>query len=584
MEASYGKKGQSVVDMNNAAIDHGVGAIIKVDVPAAWAECEDEVLGKVWGDDFADQLLTPMNTLNGDKLPVSTLARVADGTFPVGTSKFEKRGIAIDVPVWNMQKCIQCNQCSFVCPHAAIRPVLLNEAEAAALPNGYPSKAATGVKGALFTMAISPLDCQGCGNCANICPVKALDMVPLESQLDKDAVWTYVMKDVTPKANPMNKHTVKGSQFEQPLLEFSGACPGCGETPYAKLITQLFGDRMYIANATGCSSIWGASAPSMPYTTNKDGHGPSWGNSLFEDNAEFGLGMFISVEQSRDRVEALAKEVLAAGAEGELKAALEAWLEGKNVSEGTRERATALTEALTKAEPTEAVKTLLDLKQYFIKRSHWIFGGDGWSYDIGYGGVDHVLASGKNVNVVIFDTEVYSNTGGQSSKATPTAAVAQFAAGGKRTKKKDIGRMAMSYGYIYVAQCAMGADKNQLVKALTEAEAYDGPSLIVCYAPCINHGLKAGMGCSQLEEKKAVECGYWSCYRYNPALIEEGKNPFKLDSTKAPKASFRDFLMGEVRFSSLAKVMPDIAEELYAKTEKDAMDRLAAYVKLDAGN
>ena len=577
---SYGKKGQKVVDMNNAAIDQGVGAIVAVPVPAEWANAEGDNKPAKTGNAFADDIMVPMNRLEGDSLPVSTFKGMEDGTFPSGTAAFEKRGIAINVPEWDVTKCIQCNQCAFVCPHAAIRPILMTEAEAAKLPNGYGAKDATGIKGSKFTMAISPLDCQGCGSCANICPVKALTMKPLATQLDKDAVWSYALKEVTPKANPMNKFSVKGSQFEQPLFEYSGACAGCGETPYAKLITQLFGDRMMIANATGCSSIWGASAPSMPYTKNHEGHGPAWANSLFEDAAEYGLGMFLGVDQSRDRVKALVEEALAAGVGAELKAAMEDWTSKMNVSDGTRERAAKLAEALAKeAKGNKTLETLLDLKQFFVKRSHWIFGGDGWGYDIGYGGVDHVLASGKNVNIMIFDTEVYSNTGGQSSKSTPTAAVAQFAAGGKRTKKKDIGRMAMSYGYIYVAQVSMGADKNQVVKALQEAEAYDGPSLVIAYAPCINHGLKAGMGKSQLEEKAAVDCGYWANYRFNPDKVEKGENPFTLDS-KEPTGNFKDFLMGEVRYASLKKVMPDLAEALYAKTEKDATERLAAYKKL----
>lgn len=580
---SYGKKGQNVVDMNNAAIDAGVNAITEVKVPAAWADAKETKTTGVTGNEFVDKLLVPMNRLEGDKLPVSAFMKHEDGTFPSGTAAYEKRGIAINVPEWNVTKCIQCNQCAFVCPHASIRPALLTAAEAAALPNGYGSKDAIGVKDTKFAMMVSPLDCEGCGNCAQICPVKALEMKPLDTQMDKAPVWDYFMHKVAPKPNPMNKASVKGVQFEQPLLEYSGACAGCGETPYAKLATQLFGDRMMIANATGCTSIWGASAPAMPYTKNAEGHGPSWANSLFEDNAEYGLGMFLGVEQSRERVKALAETALNNGVNGDLKTALEEWLKGMHVTEGTRERAAALVAALEKSgAKDETLATLLSLQQYFIKRSHWIFGGDGWGYDIGYGGLDHVLASGKNVNVLVFDTEVYSNTGGQSSKSTPTAAVAQFSASGKRTKKKDLGMMAMSYGYVYVAQVAMGYDKNQVLKAMREAEAYEGPSLIIAYCPCINHGLKAGMGCSQLEEKRAVECGYWANYRYNPELKAEGKNPFTLDS-KAPTADFKEFLMGEVRYASLKKSFPEIAEQLYAKTQKDAQERLAGYQKLAEG-
>ena len=583
VEHSYGKKGQNIVDMNNAAIDKGIDAIVAVDVPASWAEAGDTAAEAATGNEFVDKLLVPMNKLEGDKLPVSAFADYADGTFPSGTAAYEKRGIAIDVPEWQMDTCIQCNQCAFVCPHAAIRPVLMTEEEAAKAPATLPSKPAIGAKGLMFGISISPLDCTGCGNCAQVCPApkgKALVMKPLDTQLDKAAAWEYSQKEVAPKANPLNKKTMKGIQFEQPLLEFSGACAGCGETPYAKLVTQLVGDRMMIANATGCTSIWGASAPSMPYTKNCKGHGPSWANSLFEDNAEYGLGMFLGVKQSRERVEDMVKAMLEGELPEDLKAALTDWLEHVNDSEGTRERAEALTAALGKYKDNcDKCAALYDEKQFFVKRSHWIFGGDGWAYDIGYGGLDHVLASGENVNVMVFDTEVYSNTGGQSSKSTPTAAIAKFAASGKKTKKKDLGMMAMSYGYVYVAQVAMGADKNQTLKAIAEAEAYDGPSLIIAYAPCINHGLKVGMGCSQLEEKRAVDCGYWATYRFNPELKEQGKNPFILDS-KEPTANFRDFLMGEVRFSSLQKMFPDTAEALFEKTEKDAMTRLDGYKKL----
>ena len=583
VEHSYGKKGQNIVDMNNAAIDKGIDAIVAVEVPAGWAEAGDTAAEAATGNEFVDKLLVPMNKLEGDKLPVSAFTDYADGTFPSGTAAYEKRGIAIDVPEWQMDTCIQCNQCAFVCPHAAIRPVLMTEEEAAKAPATLPSKPAIGAKGLLFSMSISPLDCTGCGNCAQVCPApkgKALVMKPLDTQLEKAAAWDYSQKEVAPKANPLNKKTMKGIQFEQPLLEFSGACAGCGETPYAKLVTQLVGDRMMIANATGCTSIWGASAPSMPYTKNCKGHGPSWANSLFEDNAEYGLGMFLGVKQSRERVEDMVKAMLEGELPEDLKAALTDWLEHVNDSEGTRERADALTAALEKYKDNcDKCAALYDEKQFFVKRSHWIFGGDGWAYDIGYGGLDHVLASGENVNVMVFDTEVYSNTGGQSSKSTPTAAIAKFAASGKKTKKKDLGMMAMSYGYVYVAQVAMGADKNQTLKAIAEAEAYDGPSLIIAYAPCINHGLKVGMGCSQLEEKRAVDCGYWATYRFNPELKEQGKNPFILDS-KEPTANFRDFLMGEVRFSSLQKMFPDTAEALFEKTEKDAKTRLDGYKKL----
>lgn len=584
VEHSYGKKGQNIVDMNNAAIDQGINAITEVAVPAAWAEAEDSHQAAATGNKFIDDVLVPMNRLEGDKLPVSTfVAEHADGTFPSGTSAYEKRGIAINVPEWQIDTCIQCNQCAFVCPHAAVRPVLMTEEEAAKAPAGLPSKDAIGAKGLKFAITISPLDCTGCGNCAQVCPApkgKALMMKPLDTQVAKTVNWDYAMKEVAHKPNPMSKLTMKGIQFEQPLLEFSGACAGCGETPYAKLVTQLVGDRMMIANATGCTSIWGASAPSMPYTKNCAGHGPSWANSLFEDNAEYGLGMYLGVKQSRERVADMVRAMPLDQAPEDLRKALTDWLDNMNVSEGTRERADALTAALEKYKDScDKCAALYKEKQFFVKRSHWIFGGDGWGYDIGYGGLDHVLASGENVNVMVFDTEVYSNTGGQSSKSTPTAAIAKFAASGKKTKKKDLGMMAMSYGYVYVAQVAMGADKNQTLKAIAEAEAYDGPSLIIAYAPCINHGLKVGMGCSQLEAKRAVEAGYWANYRYNPDLKEQGKNPFILDS-KEPTADFREFLMGEVRYSSLQKMFPDTAEALFEKTEADAKERLNNYKKL----
>ena len=587
VEHSYGKKGQNVVDMNNAAIDRGIDAITAVNVPASWANAADSHKAAATGNEFIDDVLVPMNRLEGDKLPVSTfMGDRVDGTFPSGTSAYEKRGIAIDVPEWQIDTCIQCNQCAFVCPHAVIRPVLMTEEEAAAAPATLQSKDAMGAKGLKFSMVISPMDCTGCGNCAQVCPApkgKALIMKPLATQVEKTANWDYAMNKVSHKPNPMSKTTMKGIQFEQPLLEFSGACGGCGETPYAKLVTQLVGDRMMISNATGCSSIWGASAPSMPYTKNCAGHGPSWANSLFEDNAEYGLGMYLGVKQSRERVAEMAKEMLAGApqdADPEVISALTEWLEKMDESEGTRERADALEKALAKhAGECEKAAALYKEKQFIVKRSPWILGGDGWAYDIVYGGLDHVLASGENINVMVFDTEVYSNTGGQSSKSTPTAAIAKFAASGKKTKKKDLGMMAISYGYVYVAQVAMGADKNQTLKAIAEAEAYDGPSLIIAYAPCINHGLKVGMGCTQLEEKRAVEAGYWANYRYNPLLKEKGQNPFILDS-KEPTANFRDFLMGEVRFSSLQKMFPETSEKLFEKTEADAKERLANYKKM----
>ncbi|MCR8608300.1 pyruvate:ferredoxin (flavodoxin) oxidoreductase, partial [Salmonella enterica subsp. enterica serovar Typhimurium] len=575
---SYGKKGQKVVDMNNAAIDKGVESIVKIDIPESWKDAKDEeVENNHKMTEFVKNIVIPMNRQEGDSLPVSTFMGMEDGTFEAGTAAYEKRGIAVNVPEWVPEKCIQCNQCAYVCPHAAIRPFLLNDAEKAAAPESMklvPAKALKTEEPLSFSIGVTPLDCTGCGNCAQVCPApgKALIMKPQESQHDQMEAWDYAVEEVSAKKNPMNKNTVKGSQFEQPLLEFSGACAGCGETPYAKLITQLFGDRMMIANATGCSSIWGGSAPSTPYTINHKGHGPAWANSLFEDNAEFGLGMFLGVKAIRERIANNLKALLEEGVNDDVKVVVEDWLANMNNGEGTRDRAEKLEAALATVN-SELAKKVLDEKDYFVKRSQWIFGGDGWAYDIGYGGVDHVLASGEDVNIFVFDTEVYSNTGGQSSKSTPTAAIAKFAASGKKTKKKDLGMMAMSYGYVYVAQVNMGADKNQTLKAIAEAEAYQGPSLIIGYAPCINHGIKIGMGNSQQEAKRATDCGYWAMYRYNPQL-KGTKNPFALDS-KEPKADFKEFLMGEVRYASLAKAFPEAADALFEKTYNDAMERLA---------
>ena len=590
----YGNQGQKIIDMNYAAIEKGMESAVKISVPEAWKNAQDKARdiqhvacacsSEAVIDDlpaFVEELMVPMNRQEGDNLPVSAFKGREDGTFPVGTSAYEKRGIALNVPEWQIEHCIQCNQCAFVCPHASIRPALATESEMKAAPAGFTAKAAVGAKELQFRIAVSPLDCIGCGNCAQVCPAKekALVMKPFESQLGQAPLWDYAMS-LAPKANPMNKETVKGSQFETPLLEFSGACGGCGETPYAKLVTQLFGDRMMIANATGCSSIWGASAPSMPYTKNHLGQGPAWANSLFEDNAEYGYGMFLGVKQSRQR---LANDIAAASklaVSDELKAAFEDWLANIDNGAGTRERTAKLIALLENEKGSDALlNSIYENKDFLVKRSQWIFGGDGWAYDIGFGGLDHVLAMNEDVNVLVFDTEVYSNTGGQSSKSTPTAAIAKFAASGKRTKKKDLGMIAMSYGYVYVAQISMGADKNQTLKAIAEAEAYPGPSLIIAYAPCINHGLKAGMGASQLEAKKAVEAGYWGMYRYNPALLEQGKNPFSIDS-KEPTASFKEFLMGEVRYSSLQKQFPEQAEALFVKTEQDAKERLESYKRM----
>ncbi|AEF17962.1 MULTISPECIES: pyruvate:ferredoxin (flavodoxin) oxidoreductase [Thermoanaerobacterium] len=588
---SYGHKGEKIVNMNYAAVDRGIDALVKVDVPASWANAEDEVKVERNVPDFIKNIADVMNRQEGDKLPVSAFVGMEDGTFPMGTAAYEKRGIAVDVPEWQMDNCIQCNQCAYVCPHAAIRPFLLNEEEVKNAPEGFTSKKAVGkgLEGLNFRIQVSVLDCTGCGVCANTCPSKekSLIMKPLETQLDQAKNWEYAMS-LSHKENPLGTDTVKGSQFEKPLLEFSGACAGCGETPYARLVTQLFGDRMLIANATGCSSIWGGSAPSTPYTVNKDGHGPAWANSLFEDNAEFGFGMALAVKQQREKLADIVKEALELDLTQDLKNALKLWLDNFNSSEITKKTANIIVSLIQDyktddAKVKELLNEILDRKEYLVKKSQWIFGGDGWAYDIGFGGLDHVLASGEDVNVLVFDTEVYSNTGGQSSKATPVGAIAQFAAAGKGIGKKDLGRIAMSYGYVYVAQIAMGANQAQTIKALKEAESYPGPSLIIAYAPCINHGIKLGMSCSQIEEKKAVEAGYWHLYRYNPMLKAEGKNPFILDS-KAPTASYKEFIMGEVRYSSLAKTFPERAEALFEKAEELAKEKYETYKKLAEQN
>ena len=588
---SYGKKGDTILNMNYAAVDRGVDGAVKVEIPASWATAEDtEAAAARKKTEFVKNIVEPMNAQEGDKLPVSAFSGREDGHFPTGTAAYEKRGVAVNVPEWNAENCIQCNQCSYVCPHAAIRPILVTDEELAKAPAAFKAVEAKGgaaFAGLKYRMQVSSLDCLGCGSCAVVCPApnKALEMKPLETQEAEAANWDFAMDEVAHKANPMSKESVKGSQFEQPLLEFSGACAGCGETPYAKLVTHLFGDRMYVANATGCSSIWGGSAPSMPYTTNKDGHGPAWANSLFEDNAEYGLGMASAVKHMRNGLKDKLENLKAIDAS--VAGVVDAWVETMNDGEASKEATKALVAALeayngADAEAKNIVAYVLENKDQLAKKSQWIFGGDGWAYDIGYGGLDHVLASGEDVNVLVLDTEVYSNTGGQASKSTPVGAVAQFAASGKRVKKKDLGMMAMSYGYVYVAQVAMGADKNQLVKALVEAEKYHGPSLIIAYAPCINHGLKGGMSGAQNEIKRAVEAGYWQMYRFNPELKKEGKNPFTLDS-KEPTGNFREFLLSEVRYSSLQRTFPEIAEELFEQTEATAKERLEGYKKLAQG-
>ncbi|MBR0051692.1 MAG: pyruvate:ferredoxin (flavodoxin) oxidoreductase [Firmicutes bacterium] len=582
IEKTYGKKGENVVKMNWAAVDAGLTGFHQVKVPASWKTAEDKPAKAKKVPEFIEKVLVPMNRQECDKLPVSTFAGIEDGTFPSGTAAYEKRGVAVKVPMWHPENCIQCNQCSFVCPHATIRPILLTEEEKAKAPASFETIKALGKEaaGMAFRMQVSPLDCLGCGNCADICPskTKALTMESFASQEAEAANWEFAME--IGEKPVMDKGSVKGSQFAFPYFEFSGACAGCGETPYIKVVTQLFGDRMMIANATGCSSIWGASAPSMPYTTDKNGRGPSWANSLFEDNAEFGLGMATAVRQNREKVKDIVCELAETTKSAEIKEAAKAWVEGMDEGSTSRAQSEALMAAVNKAKLSgRAAELKAELKakeDFLVKKSVWCLGGDGWSYDIGYGGLDHVLASGEDINVLVFDTEVYSNTGGQSSKATPAAAIAKFAASGKKTKKKDLGMMAASYGYVYVAQVAMGADKNQFLKAIKEAESYHGPSLIICYAPCINHGLKKGMGKTQENEKLAVECGYWQLYRFNPELKKKGENPFVLDS-KDPTGSFRDFIMDQVRYASLSKEFPDKAEALYEKAENDAKERLEGY-------
>ncbi len=586
IEHAYGKKGEKIVQMNRAAVDAGENGLHKVAVPAAWKDAADEKEAKKDVPQFIEEVLAPMSRQEGDDLPVSAFKDRPDGTFPSGTSAYEKRGVAVNVPMWHSENCIQCNQCSFVCPHASIRPFLLDEADAAAAPEGFTTIKATGkeLAGLQYKIQVSPLDCMGCGNCADVCPakVKALTMEPLGTQMDEASNWEFAV-GLTDKNDLMARTTVKGSQFTSPYFEFSGACAGCGETPYIKVITQLYGDRMMIANATGCSSIWGASAPSMPYTTDKAGKGPSWANSLFEDNAEYGLGMAMAIKQMREKTKDIVTALKEKSADAALNAACEDWLTFMEDGAKTQEVSDALMAALKGAslagEAADLGKQLEEKSDFLVKKSMWCLGGDGWAYDIGYGGLDHVLASGEDINVLVFDTEVYSNTGGQSSKATPTAAIAKFAASGKKIKKKDLGMLAATYGYIYVAQVAMGADKNQFLKAVREAEAFAGPSLIICYAPCINHGIKQGMGKTQENEKLAVESGYWSLFRYNPQLKAEGKNPFILDS-KEPTGSFRDFIMDQTRYSSLAMEFPDDAEDLFRLAEQNARERVEGYKKM----
>ncbi len=580
IKKTYGKKGDEIVKMNCDAVDGAIEALVKIDVPASWKDAVDKDVKENNVPDFIKNIVQPVNAQAGNKLPVSTFAGIEDGTFETGTSRFEKRGVAVNVPAWDINKCIQCNQCSLVCPHAAIRPVLLNADEAANKPAGFETKAATGFAGMEYRIQVSPLDCLGCGVCAQVCPAKekALTMKPIAEVECEAPNWEFAMT-VSSKQDEIDiTKSTKNSQFATPMLEFSGACAGCGETPYIKLITQLFGDRMMVANATGCTSIWGGSAPSMPYCKNAEGKGPAWANSLFEDNAEFGLGMVLANKKIRNTLVSRMNSVMDV-VKPELAAAFKAWIEGKDNADASKAAAKEIAALIKDADMSNAaIKEIADRTDFLVKRSQWVFGGDGWAYDIGYGGLDHVIASGEDINIFVVDTEVYSNTGGQASKATPTAAVAKFAASGMKTKKKDLGMIGTTYGYVYVAQIALGADMNQALKAIKEAEAYPGPSLIIAYAPCINHGIKVGMANTIAEEKKAVQTGYWHLWRYNPLLKEEGKNPFILDS-KEPTGTVKEFLEGENRYLMLKKAFPEVAAQLFDKAEKDLIERYEIYKK-----
>ena len=581
---SYGKKGEDIVNMNYAAVDAGGNAVVKVEVPAEWTNIELKPADHgvdMARPEFVRNIVDPINALKGDLLPVSAFNGREDGTWENGTAAWEKRGIAVNVPEWQVDKCIQCNQCAYVCPHAVIRPFLATETEAAA--SGTEWKQGLGdTKEYKFRIQISPLDCTGCSNCVDVCPAKekALIMKPLESQLGQQKNWDYITKHIGYKKVVDKTKSVKNLQFEQPLFEFSGACGGCGETPYIKAISQLFGDRMMVANATGCTSIYSGSAPSTPYCKNADGRGPAWANSLFEDNAEFGLGMYVGAEKLRDRIQMLMEEAIAQcqRCSEELKGVMREWIEARVSSTRSAEVAARLV-PMMEACGCDYCRQILELKDFLVKQSQWVIGGDGWAYDIGFGGLDHVLASGLDVNVLVLDTEVYSNTGGQSSKATPVGAVAKFASAGKRIRKKDLGAIAMTYGYVYVAQVSIGASQAQLFNVLKEAEAYPGPSLVIAYAPCINHGIKGGMTRTQTVGKQAVECGYWHLWHYNPQLEEQGKNPFVLDSKEPDWAKFRDFLLKEVRYTSLKAVSPEDAEALFQAAEQNARWRYEGYVR-----
>ncbi len=585
IEKTYGKMGPKIVTMNNLAVDQGLEALVRVKIPKHWENTAPVRPDALDEPEFITKIQRPMAQHEGDELPVSAFKGIEDGTFPLGTTAYEKRGIAVMIPEWQIDRCIQCNQCAYVCPHAVIRPYLLNDEELKDAPDTFKTKkpVGKGMVGLHYRIQISPLDCTGCSNCADVCPApkKALIMKPAEQEIEMEDENYEFSLTVTDKKGVLEKTTLKGSQFITPLFEFHGACPGCGETPYVKLVTQLFGDRMMIANATGCSSIYGASAPSIPYSVNPEGKGPAWGNSLFEDNAEYGYGMFLGVKQIRERLADLMMQGLQLEIDETIKVSFQKWLENKEDGEGSKDASKAVLDLLnsrrTKDHPI--FQEILEKKDYLIKKSQWIIGGDGWAYDIGFGGVDHVLSTGDDVNMLVLDTEVYSNTGGQSSKATPTAAVAKFAAAGKKIRKKDLGVMAMSYGYVYVAQIAMGANMNQTIRVIAEAEAFKGPSLIIAYSPCINHGIKTGMGTSILQAKKAVESGYWHLYHFNPTLREQGKNPFIMDS-KEPTKSFQEFISSEIRYTTLNNVFPEIAEEMFLQAEDHAKERYQTYKRM----
>ncbi len=587
IQKTYGMKGQDIVDMNIAAVDRALEALHRVEVPESWKTAEDPEEVAKEEPEFIQNMVRPIINLKEDELPVSTYLPYDDGAYMAGTSRYEKRGIALHVPEWNVDNCIQCNQCSYVCPHACIRPFLLTQDQVDAAPQEMTAKKAVGkgLEDYQFRIQVSPYDCMGCGNCVDVCPAKekALTMQPIQKEIEEQAEnWIYCDEKIG-YHDEMEASNVKVSQFRQPMLEFSGACAGCGETPYAKLVTQLYGDHQYIANATGCSSIWASSVPSMPYCTNACGRGPAWASSLFEDNAEYGYGMALASKSNRRLLETLMNRYQETAKPSQLTEAFAQWIADKDDYEKSRKASDRIKEELAKVKPEGEEKEILDqvisMTDDLVKKSFWIYGGDGWAYDIGFSGLDHVLASGEDINVIVFDTEVYSNTGGQSSKATPLAAVAKFAAAGKRNRKKDLGLMMTTYGYVYVAQIAMGADHNQTLRVIKEAEAYHGPSLIIAYAPCINHGLKAGMGKSQRREKEAVAAGYWHLWHFNPELKEKGENPFVLDS-KEPTADFQEFLQGEVRYASLKKAFPEIAGELYAEAERAAKERYESYVRM----